>query len=151
MFDLNNKERIMELIDDKPVTNVIEPLYIRNGNQLYGFDEIDTIDDFNPSMFKVGFGTSIGLFVKSPIPKNRLQELDIVNSFKQYKEDIQCERLYYVFEHSIMIGNDPAYDMDKDFYGVLYHYIDQVYGYLHDHTMEIRKQRIASLLNNDDE
>ena len=146
MFDMNNKERIMQLVDGKPTGNMFEPLYVKLYDKRYGFDELDLIEDFNPSSFKVGFGSCIGLFLKKPLKTEMIPYLDIVGNFKMFKEDLQCERLYYIFEAGIVNGNDPLIDMFVE-YSQVEMYVNKVREYLEKKTEEIRRKRIESLIS----
>jgi len=147
MFDINNNMKIAELIDKRPKTHVIEPLYIKTTEGMFGFGELKDIYQFNSRSFKVGFGSSIGLFVKSPINNQRLPELDVVKTFKLYKEELQCDRLYYVFESGLMAENDPILKVDPSVYEAMFHYINEINTYMVNQTEGYRKERIKSMLD----
>lgn len=146
MFDIKNHDRVMELIDGRLKSSYVEPLYVKIYNNIYGLDELDAIDDFNPSAFKVGFGSSLGLFIRKPIDMRCLISLDVVDKFKTYKEEIQCEHVYYVFETGQLIQNDPSHETFKEFF----EQIDYYYWLLRDHIEErhsiIKKKRMEELL-----
>ena len=146
MLDIKNHDRIMELVDGRLKSSYVEPLYVKIYNNIYGLDELDVIDDFNPSSFKVGFGSSLGLFIRKPIDMRCLISLDVINKFKMYKEELQCEHVYYVFETGQLIQNDPSHETFKEFF----EQIDYYYWLLRDHIEErysiIKKKRMEELL-----
>jgi poly-D-alanine transfer protein DltD len=146
MFDIKNHDRIVELVDGRLKSSYVEPLYVKIYNNIYGLDELDVIDDFNPSAFKVGFGSSLGLFIRKPIDMRCLISLDVVDKFKMYKEELQCEHVYYVFETGQLIQNDPSHETFKEFF----EQIDYYYWLLRDHIEErysiIKKKRMEELL-----
>lgn len=147
MFDLNDKNRIMELIDGRKCDSYIEPLYIKMYNDKYGLDEIKDIHDFNPSAFKVGFGSSNGLFVKKAFQPTMATALDVITVFNMYKEDLQCSRNYYVFEMGYFVNTNPSSNQYIDeLYSQIEYYYEMLYNYLETHTKELKKQWLQNLI-----
>ena len=52
MFDINDKETIMKLIDKRKPEELIIPLYVRVGKDIYSLLEIKSIPDCSPSITK---------------------------------------------------------------------------------------------------
>jgi hypothetical protein len=140
MFDIYNEQRIAKLIDGRIPNSFVEPLYVKIYNDRYGIDELNDITDFNPSAFKVGFGSSLGLFIRNPINMKDLIGLDVVNKFKLYKEDLQCEHVYYIFEIGIF-G-----DFDNALYQQMEYYYKELRKHIEDRCNEIKKERIRKLM-----
>ena len=140
MFDIYNEQRIAKLIDGRIPNSFVEPLYVKIYNDRYGIDELNDIMDFNPSAFKVGFGSSLGLFIRNPIDMKDLIGLDVVNKFKLYKEDLQCEHVYYIFEIGIF-G-----DFDNALYHQMEYYYKELRKHIEDRCNEIKKERIRKLM-----
>jgi hypothetical protein len=142
MFDVNNNERVMELVNGRKSGSYVEPLYVRIYNDVYGMDELDLIEDFNPSAFKVGFGGSIGLFVKKQLNMKDLMALEVIRHWKYYHDELQCDRLYYVFE----VSNTDFGFVDNEFYQQLEMYYGMLYEYINNRVQDIRKQRLTQLV-----
>ena len=140
MFDIHNEQRIAKLIDGRIPNSLVEPLYVKIYNNLYGIDELNDITDFNPSAFKVGFGSSLGLFIRNPINMKDLITLDVVNKFKLYKEELQCEHVYYVFEIGIF-G-----DFDNALYQQMEYYYKELRRYIENRCDELKRERIRKLM-----
>lgn len=140
MFDIHNEQRIAKLIDGRIPNSLVEPLYVKIYNDRYGIDELNDITDFNPSAFKVGFGSSLGLFIRNPINMKDLITLDVVNKFKLYKEELQCAHVYYVFEIGIF-G-----DFDNVLYQQMEYYYKELRRYIENRCDELKRERIRKLM-----
>lgn len=99
MFDINNKELIMKLINSKG-DDIIIPLYLKIGNKCYSPLEVDEITSCSPSIFKIGFGSSNSVFNKVSFPLNQLINFDNPVCFNHYDEDKQATIQFITFESS---------------------------------------------------
>lgn len=140
MFNIEDKETIMKLIDCRSNDEVIIPIYISIGNKKYLIVDMDEIETCSPSIFKIGFGSSDSVFIRNKFPKNKLINFSNSKVFNQYDEDKQCVIEYYVFESS-----DIEYDRTD-----LTNEINKWYHTLLDHVMEhveiVKKERIRKTM-----
>lgn len=140
MFNIEDKETIMKLIDCRSNDEVIIPIYISIGNKKYLIVDMDEIETCSPSIFKIGFGSSDSVFIRNKFPKNKLIDFSNSKVFSQYDEDKQCVIEYYVFESS-----DIEYDRTD-----LTNEINKWYHTLLDHVMEhveiVKKERIRKTM-----
>jgi hypothetical protein len=140
MFNIEDKETIMKLIDCSSNDEVIIPIYISIGNKKYLIVDMDEIDTCSPSIFKIGFGSSDSVFIRNKFPKSKLINFSNSKVFSQYDEDKQCVIEYYVFESS-----DIEYDRTD-----LTNEINKWYHTLLDHVMEhveiVKKERIRKTM-----
>ena len=140
MFNIEDKETIMKLINCRSNEDIIIPIYVSIGNKKYLLVDMDEIDNCSPSIFKVGFGSSDSVFIRNKFPKSKLINFSNSKVFTQYDEDKQCAIEYYVFESS-----DLEYDRTD-----LTNEINKWYHLLLDHVMEhvdiIKKERIKQIM-----
>lgn len=140
MFNIEDKETIMKLIDCRSNDEVIIPIYISIGNKKYLIVDMDEIETCSPSIFKIGFGSSDSVFIRNKFPKSKLINFSNSKVFNQYDEDKQCVIEYYVFESS-----DIEYDRTD-----LTNEINKWYHTLLDHVMEhveiVKKERIRKIM-----
>lgn len=141
MFDMNDKDKIMKLINMRDKDHRIIPLYVQIYNKRYSLLELDQIKTrFTRSCFKVGFGTADALFMTNSFPTNRVTEFDIVNLFTEYDEDKDVNIRYMIFE-SGNIDNDDTRLIEE-----LNYYVDMLYDY----TYKLVDTYIKNLIANND-
>lgn len=141
MFDMNDKEKIMKLINMRDEDHLIIPLYVQIYNKRYSLLELDQIKTrFTKSCFKVGFGTADALFMVNSFPTHRVNEFDIVNLFTEYDEDKDVNIRYMIFESS-NVDND-----DTELIEELNYYVDMLF----DHTYKLVDTYIKKLITNND-
>lgn len=106
MFNTEDKETVMTLINVRNKDEIIIPIYVRIGKNTYYLSEIKDIDNCSPSIFKVGFGSSDSVFVRNKFPKNKLINFSNSKIFNHFDNDKQCAVDYYVFESDNVDGDD---------------------------------------------
>jgi len=140
MFNIEDKETIMKLIDIRNKNDLIVPVYLRVGNSTFYLSEVDEIPSCSPSIFKVGFGSSDSVFVRNKFPKNKLINFTNPRTFTNFNEEEQCATEYITFESS-----DLEYDRTD-----LTNEINKWYSVLLDYTMthveENKKLRIKRMM-----
>ena len=112
MFNTEDKETLMKLIDSRSTTDSFIPLYIIIGNKKYLLVDMDEIEECSPSIFKIGFGFSDSVFIRNKFPKDKLINFSNSRIFSKYDDDKLCYVQYYVFESS-NIEYDEIDDIDK--------------------------------------
>lgn len=102
MFNIEDKETIMKLIDIRNKNELVVPVYLRVGNNTYYLSEVDEITSCSPSIFKVGFGSSDSVFIRNKFPKNKLINFTNPRTFTNFNEEEQCATEYITFESSYL-------------------------------------------------
>ena len=140
MFDINDKETIMKLIDKRKPEELIIPLYVRVGKDIYSLLEIRSSPDCSPSIFKVGFGSSNSVFTRLKFPTNMLMYFSDVNFFNHYDEDKQATIQYIVFESSDVEDNDTLLNKNINMY------YDMLLEYVMENVDKNKKERIKKTM-----
>lgn len=141
MFDYNN-EQIKRIIDSR--NNEVIPLYVVIMGVKYKLLEINNIENFNPSGFKIGFGTSTSLFNKSSNDwKQVVHDVDCVNKF-EYEDKINTSYdTYYVFETS-------RFDNTRNvMHEEINAYFDMIYEKLKSTTESKHRKKIRMLMESE--
>ena len=138
MFDINNQDLIMKLIQGRKVGSFVTPLYVRNYNEKYGITELNQIKNFNPSSFSVGFGVTVSVFDRFSFPQNMMHLLEPVTAFSKYNEDKNTNERFIVFE----IGKDELPENDVTYQ--IWYYQDILFDYLS--SIPQSRQSISELL-----
>ena len=144
-FDINNDERISEIISVKLDNAYCIPLYVKMYNKLIDLRDIDEIDNFIPSGFKVGFGVRRSIFDKCSFPIKYLNHFDILRRFRKFNEKINNDEEFFVFESS-----EPYEDINHDMFKQIDYYYWMIRKYLEDNMRKIREdnmKRIKEELN----
>ena len=146
MFDMNNEEAIMKLINERDENCFVIPLYVHINNERYNLWELKDITDFSRNTIKVGFGSSRGLMIKSPFPKECVYEFEMTLTTRNYDYDRDVEIFYYVFESGFLYEEE----LKDDIHTQMEAYVEQIAEYVNQIVQEKRKERIQSMLNNSD-
>lgn len=139
MFNIEDKETVMSLINARNTSDVIVPVYLRVGNNRFFITEVKDIGDCSPSIFKVGFGSSDSVFIRNKFPKNRLIEFTNSQIFNHFDDDKQCATDYFVFESSGIEGNDSLTNEINKWYDILLDYVMK-------HVEITKKERIRKTI-----
>lgn len=138
MFDINDKDKIMKLINMRDEDQIIIPLYVQIYNKRYSLLELGEIKTrFTKGCFKVGFGTADALFMKNSFPTRRFSEFNIIDIFTEYDDEKDVTVRYMVFESS-----DIEDDGSKLIEQVNY-YTDMLY----EHTWNLVDDYIKRMIN----
>ena len=143
MFDIENKDRIIQLIRSKKDGAYVSPLYVRNYNDKYDLSELKNIKNFNPSSFRVGFGVMVSIFDKYSFPENMMYAFESVIAFSQYNEEKNVNERFIVFE----IGKESHDLSDNDITQQILYYQDLLFDYLTKQQAEYRKQLLEQMMN----
>lgn len=139
MFNLEeNKQSIMKLIDSRDNDEIIIPVYVRLYNNRYLLHELDQIKIFNPAAFKVGFGSSSGMFIKNSFPNQLLLSYDETQVFMDVDEDTGVSVRYILFESNDK--NDGSTTVDSQ----IIFYAEKIREYLEKQCEEYKRQLIQS-------
>ena len=141
MFNTEDKETLMKLIDSRSTTDSFIPLYIIIGNKKYLLVDMDEIEECSPSIFKIGFGFSDSVFIRNKFPKDKLINFSNSRIFSKYDDDKLCYVQYYVFESS-NIEYDEIDDIDK----IINKWYDCILEHVMNHVDIIKKERIKQSL-----
>lgn len=99
MFDFDNKEWIMKIVNMRDEDQIIIPLYVQIYGKKYSLLELDQIKvRFVEGAFKVGYGTADALFMPNSFPVNRVRDFDIINVFTEYDNVKDRTIRYMTFE-----------------------------------------------------
>lgn len=124
MFNVEDKEMIMSIINNRKSDELVIPLYVKVGNQRYSLLEIEDIPDCSPSIFKVGFGSSNSVFNRLKFPNNQLMYFSESRLFNHYDEDKQIMIQYIMFESSeVEDDRSVLNDNINKYYNILLEYV----------------------------
>ena len=137
VFDMDDNDRIVELIGKRKREAYVIPLYIRIYNNRYDLRDIDEIDNFIPSAMRIGFGAMYGVLNKTQFPIKYIDQFDIVKKFNQFDERFNVDYQYFVFESS-----DPYWNINHDIFEQVDYYYWMIRNYLEERMKIIRKKRI---------
>lgn len=135
MFDINDKDTIIKIINQRNDEEYVIPLYVKMYNTTYPILELDSITDFNQSSFKVGFGTSSSMFMKNSFPNQYAFDFDTVSVFKEFDQTYNTEIRYVVFETSMV-------DQVSELHEQIDQYILMLEEYVSEHVKQIKKELI---------
>ena len=137
MFNLkDNKEAIVKLIDSRENDEFVIPVYVRIYNNRYFLHELDQIKEYNPTSFKIGFGSSSSLFVKNSFPNQLILNYEEPVAFTKCDENTGVATRYVLFE-----ANDTVPD-DSEINKQIIFYAEKIREYLE----EMAKKRREELL-----
>jgi hypothetical protein len=142
-FDINDTERIVELVRKRKSDAYVMPLYIKIYNERIDIRDIDEIDNYTPSSLKIGFGAVTGLFNKTNFPIKLSNSFDFVSRFTHYDDKMNTDYQYFVFESS-----DPYSNIDHDIFEQMSYYYWIFRNYLEDRMKSIRAKRIKDAMEN---
>lgn len=144
MFNMKDKDLIKKLIESRDKTDIVFPVYLAIGNKKYSLLETNKILSCSQSIFKIGFGTSINVFIHNKFDKRELINMSAYNSFTEFDEEQQVATEYITFESG---------DFPSDTGNRLYDEINKWYFMLFDYVMEIvnknRKELIKKSMEED--
>ena len=82
---------------------------------------------YNPSAFKIGFGTSISILGKNNFPRESLLEFDPITAFTSHNPDTGESIRYMVFESSdVDDTNSELYSQIHAYYQLLSNKVNDV-------------------------
>lgn len=141
MFDINNEELIMKLIEQKDDDDFVIPLYVKIYNNIYSITELDKIEEYDPSSFKIGFGSLSGaMFVKNNFPNMYTFDFNIVKTFRKFDNVYNIDVRYIIFESSYVDDIDNIHKQ-------INRYVNMIEDYVVTRVNAIKKERIRKLLN----
>lgn len=140
MFNVEDKEMIMNIINNRKVNELVIPLYVRVGNIRYSLFEVDDIPDCSPSIFKIGFGSSNSVFTRIKFPNDRLMYFSEAKLFNHFDEDKQILIQYITFESSDV--EDDGSILNEN----INRYYDILLEYVMSHVEINKKERIKKTI-----
>lgn len=147
MFDIDDNDRIMELINKRKDGAYVMPLYIKLYNNRIDIRDIDEIDNFIPSAFKIGFGAKYGVMNKAQFPINYIMNFDIIKKFNHFDEKINNDVQCFVFESS-----EPYSNINHDIFEQMNYYYWIIRDYLENRMKkinEVKRKKLLEEMNND--
>lgn len=154
MFDLENHELIMKLINLKKPGEYLMPLYVRIYNDRYTLPELKDIRNFNPSAFKIGYGARVSMFDKCSFPKTMMFTLEPVTAFSNFNIDKNTDEKFLVFEFGMIDKSVMLPDQKNQSYQIIYTVLSQAESYqtilleyLSKQQETIRRQLIQEMMN----
>lgn len=119
MFDMNNKELVKKIIDQRDDDEYVIPLYVKIYNEKFSILELDNITDISPSSFKVGFGSSSSIFTKNSFISKYAMDFETINVFKVFDNDNNVDVLYNIFETGFVTENSDMHIQINDYVQML--------------------------------
>lgn len=127
MFNMEDKQLIKRIIDSREPENILIPVYLAIGNKKYSLLETNKILSCSQSIFKIGFGTSINVFIHNKFDKRELINMHAFNSFTEFDEDKQLATEYLTFESGDIPSDDKKiYNEINDWYFLLFDYVMEI-------------------------
>ena len=148
MFDMNNHEMIAKIIEKCKPEEYVIPLYVRIYDKYYSITEINEIDDFNPSAFKVGFGSACSIFHKNSFPAQCTYSFENTSIFTEFDEERNVYVRYLVFESN---GGFNYNEEHHPIYDQINEYCDMLFNYIKDRVIKIKKERIRKQIEEEQE
>ena len=142
MFDISDLEPLIKLIDERDEHCYVIPLYIHINNERYNLWEMDQIDHFSKQSIKVGFGSSNGLMVHHPFPKEHIYDFNMVKTFHRYDYDKEVEIFYYVFESGNLLEEeivDELHQQMQSYLDAISNYVEKI---VYEKRITLRKHMI---------
>ena len=140
MFNVEDKEMIMNIINNRKENELVIPLYVRVGNIRYSLFEVDDIPDCSPSIFKIGFGSSNSVFTRIKFPNDKLMYFSEAKLFNHFDEDKQILIQYITFESSDV--EDDGSILNEN----INRYYDILLEYVMSHVEINKKERIKKTI-----
>ena len=106
MFDFDNTEYMMKVIDKKDVGMLVIPMYVKIYNDTFSMLELGDMTQYNPSAFKVGFGCCSGIGIRDSFPNAELLNYDIIKVFNNVDPDTGVSCKYLVLESNGNVDMD---------------------------------------------
>ena len=140
MFNVEDKEMIMNIVNNRKENELVIPLYVRVGNIRYSLFEVDEIPDCSPSIFKIGFGSSNSVFTRIKFPNDKLMYFSEAKLFNHFDEDKQILIQYITFESSDVEDNGSILNENIN------RYYDILLEYVMSHVEINKKERIKKTI-----
>ena len=140
MFNVEDKEMIMNIVNNRKENELVIPLYVRVGNIRYSLFEVDEIPDCSPSIFKIGFGSSNSVFTRIKFPNDKLMYFSEAKLFNHFDEDKQILIQYITFESSDV--EDDGSILNEN----INRYYDILLEYVMSHVEINKKERIKKTI-----
>lgn len=126
MFDVNDKELVKKIIDQRDDDEYVIPLYVKIYNEKFSILELDNITDISPSSFKVGFGSSSSMFIRNSFISKYAMDFEPINVFGVFDNDNGVDILYNIFESSFVTENSDMHIQINNYVHILMDYISNL-------------------------
>ena len=167
MFDINDKELIIKLINGRKKDSYIAPMYVKNYHETYQLSELKNIDNFNPSAFKVGFGAHVSILDKFSFPSNMVHSFEPIIAFTSFDEEQNIAERFFIIETGMIdlnVQDESGTIIDKQSDGnissatqknpynqnvidQMVYYQNIIMDFLSKQQAEIRKKRIEEAMS----
>jgi hypothetical protein len=149
MFDIENEEALRNIIDQRDEQYYVIPLYVNINNCKYALWELNQVTSFSPSIMKVGFGSSVSVFMKQSFLTEHMYDFPIVKMFHHfdYEENVNTE--YVVFESGFLTDEEVEQSvMHEQIQTYVKALSERVEKHVTEYRIQLRKQ-IAEEMSKD--
>lgn len=127
MFDSTNIDYIKRVINSRESCEYIIPLYVRIFNKTFGILELDDIDNYDSSTFKIGFGSSISILSRNSFISKFIYEFNFIQRFNEYNYEENCDTAYIIFESGYVDDSSVMHEQINQYVDILSNKVKEVY------------------------
>lgn len=127
MFDSTNIDYIKRVIDSRESYEYVIPLYVKIFNKNFSILELDDIDNYDSSTFKIGFGSSISILSKNSFISKFIYEFNFIQRFNEYNYEENCDTAYIIFESGYVDNSSVMHEQINQYVDILSNKVKEVY------------------------
>lgn len=127
MFDSTNIDYIKNVINSRESDEYIIPLYVKIFNKTFSILELDDIDNYDSSTFKIGFGSSISILSKNSFISKFIYEFNFIQRFNEYSYEENCDTAYIIFESGYVDDSSVMHKQINQYVDILGNKAKEVY------------------------
>lgn len=127
MFDSTNIDYIKRVINSRESDEYIIPLYVKIFNKTFSILELDDIDNYDSSTFKIGFGSSISILSKNSFIGKFIYEFNFIQRFNEYSYEENCDTAYIIFESGYVDDSSVMHEQINQYVDILSNKVKEVY------------------------
>lgn len=127
MFDSTNIDYIKRVINSRESDEYIIPLYVKIFNKTFSILELDDIDNYDSSTFKIGFGSSISILSKNSFISKFIYEFNFIQRFNEYSYEENCDTAYIIFESGYVDDSSVMHEQINQYVDILSNKVKEVY------------------------
>lgn len=127
MFDSTNIDYIKRVINSRESYEYIIPLYVKIFNKNFSILELDDIDNYDSSTFKIGFGSSISILSKNSFISKFIYEFNFIQRFNEYNYEENCDTAYIIFESGYVDNSSVMHEQINQYVDILSNKVKEVY------------------------
>lgn len=127
MFDSTNIDYIKRVIDSRESYEYVIPLYVKIFNKKFSILELDDIDNYDSSTFKIGFGSSISILSKNSFISKFIYEFNFIQRFNEYNYEENCDTAYIIFESGYVDNSSVMHEQINQYVDILSNKVKEIY------------------------